>query len=90
MIDPPDCKSPRPMNSTLLSRRNRLVLLAFRLPCHQPNTSHLAQLVLAEAHEHSPPTRSHSLPTVCSPNLELPFANTKPIDSRHPAGGLAQ
>ena len=44
----------------LLSRRNRVVLRAFRLRCDQPSTSRLAQFVLDEPHERRLPTRSHS------------------------------
>ena len=49
MIDPPDSKSLRSMNSKLLSRGNGLVLRAFRLPCDQPSTSYLSPLMLPEA-----------------------------------------
>src|SRR5216684_7597120 len=74
MIDPPDCKSLPPLNSKLLSRRTGVVFRIFRPPCDQPSTSIRPPLVLAQTHELSPPVRSHSLPTVCSPNSELPLA----------------
>src|SRR5258708_38378863 len=39
MIDPPDCKSLPPLNSTLLSRRRDVVFRTFRPPSYQLSTS---------------------------------------------------
>jgi len=39
---------------------------------------HHAPLVLAQTDEPSPTVRSHSLPTVCSPNSELPLTIQNP------------
>ena len=78
MIDPLDSKSLLAMNSKLSSRWSRVVLRTFQLPCDQPSTSQLALLALTEAHERSPPSPSHSLPTVCATNLELLLAIQNP------------
>ena len=78
MIDPLDSKSLSAMNSKLPSRWSRVVLRTFQLPCDQPSTSQLALLAFAKAHERSPPSPSHSLPTVCATNLDLLIAIQNP------------
>jgi hypothetical protein len=78
MVDPMRLQIVISTNSMPSSRRNRVVLRAFPPSSDQPSTSHLALLVMAEAHEHSPPSRSHPLPTVCYPNLKLPLAIQNP------------
>ena len=78
MIDPLDSKSLLAMNSKLSSRWSHIVLRTFQLPCDQPSTSQLALLAFAKAHERSPPSPSHSLPTVCAINLELLLAIQNP------------
>ncbi len=73
MIDPLDSKSLLAMNSKLPSRWSRVVLRTFKLPCDQPTTSNLVLLAPTQVPEHSPPSPSHSLRTVCSPYPELPL-----------------
>src|SRR5882762_8067188 len=78
MIDPPDCKSLPPLNSKLLSRRRGVVFRTFPPPLRSAKHVHHAPLVLAQTDKLSPLVRSHSLPTVCSPNSELPLAIQNP------------
>jgi len=77
MIDPPDYKSLPPLNPKLLIGGG-CCLPSIPITLRSAKHVHHSPLVLAQTHELSPPVRSHSFPTVCSPNSELPLAIQNP------------
>jgi len=89
MIDPPDCKSPPPLNSKLLSRRSGVVLRAFRPPCDQPNTS-----IMPHSCSPKPMNSVHRYVPIHYRRFVLPTRNFpspyKTHSARIPACGSAQ